>query len=242
MGPQFSFASRARLTICLGALLLALHPSAQAGSITGEVKFSGELPHRPPIKVTKDQDYCGQTVPNESYLIGPGFGVKNVVVYVDNPSRPVGTPVGEKERLLENHGCRFAPRILAMRLGEKLVVKNSDLKLHIVHSYAEKRTVFNLSLPFRGQKLEVTHRIKEAGLLQVNCDTHGWMRAYIHVFGHPFFAVTDEHGSFAIADIPPGRYRVKAWHEGAGVQGREVVVSDQGEVGVNFTFGKPALP
>ena len=238
MGPQFSFASRARLTICLGALLLALHPGAQAGSITGEVKFAGELPHRPPIKVTKDQDYCGQTVPNESYLVGPGSGVKNVVVYVDNPSRPVGTPVGEKERLLENHGCRFAPRILAMRLGEKLVVKNSDLKLHIVHSYAEKRTVFNLSLPFRGQKLEVTHRIKEAGLLQVNCDTHGWMRAYIHVFGHPFFAVTDERGSFAIADIPPGRYRVKAWHEEAGVRSAEVLVAGEGQTKVNFELGQ----
>lgn len=238
MGPQFSLASRARLTICLGAVLLAFHPSAQAGSITGEVKFAGELPHRPPIKVTKDQDYCGQTVPDESYLVGPGFGVKNVVVYIDNPSRPAGTPVGEKERLLENRGCRFAPRILAMRLGEKLVVKNNDLKLHIVHSYAEKRTLFNLSLPFRGQKLEVTHRIKEAGLLQVNCDTHNWMRAYIHLFDHPFFTVTDEHGSFAIADIPPGRYRVKAWHEEAGIRSGEIVVPEAGEATMNFEFRK----
>lgn len=238
MGPQFSFASRAGLTICLGAVLLALHSGAQAGSITGEVKFAGELLHRPSIKVTKDQDYCGQTVPNESYLVGPGSGVKNVVVYVDNPSRPIGTPVGEKERLLENHGCRFAPRILAMRLGEKLVVKNSDLKLHIVHSYVEKRTLFNLSLPFRGQKLEVTHRIKEAGLLQVNCDTHNWMRAYIYLFDHPFFAVTDEHGSFTIADIPPGRYRVKAWHEEAGIRSGEVVVPEAGEIKMNFEFGK----
>ncbi|MBI2359073.1 MAG: hypothetical protein HYV04_09250, partial [Deltaproteobacteria bacterium] len=120
--------------------------------------------------------------------------------------------------------------------GERLVVKNSDPKLHIVHSYAEKRTVFNLSLPFRGSTIDITQKIKGPALLQVNCDTHGWMRGYIHVFGHPFFAVTDESGSFTIADVPPGRYTLKGWHEEAGLKSREIVVLEEGEARVRFEF------
>lgn len=220
-----------------GAVLLAVQSIAYAGSVTGEVRLSGEFSHRPPIKVSKDQDYCGQTIPNESYLVGPGGGLKNAVVYVEKPVPPAPL-LEERQRLLENSGCRFAPRILAMRLGEKLVVKNSDLKLHIVHAYFEKRTVFNLSLPFRGQRLEVTQRLTQPGLLQVNCDTHNWMRAYIHVFDHPFFSVTDERGNFSIADLPPGRYILKAWHEEAGIRSGEVVVPEAGEATMNFEFGK----
>jgi len=120
--------------------------------------------------------------------------------------------------------------------GEKLITKNSDAKLHIVHSYLDKRTVFNVSLPFRGHTLEVTRRIDKTGVLQVNCDTHAWMRGYIHVFDHRYFAVSDERGSFAISDVPPGKYTLKAWHEKAGVQAREVTVPDQGEVKIDFEF------
>jgi hypothetical protein len=254
------------------AAFLAIRPETQAASITGEVTFLGAAPSRPPIRVTKDQDYCGETISDESYLIGPGQGLKNVVVYpvphspkvgnakpseatwwygtkatdvsawygvnIDGP-QPGPAPPGErKENLLENRGCRFVPRVIAVRSGERLVVRNSDSKLHIVHAYFEKRTVFNLSLPFRGQTLDVTHKIKRPGLLQLNCDTHGWMRGYIHVFGHPFFAVTDERGFFSIGNIPAGKYSLKAWHEEAGVRSQEVMVAEEGEIKVNFKFGK----
>jgi hypothetical protein len=125
-----------------------------------------------------------------------------------------------------------------MAKGERLVVKNNDPKLHIVHSYLDQRTVFNLSLPFRGQTMEISRRIQKPGLLQVNCDTHAWMRACIHVFGHPFFAVSDEQGGFAIPNVPPGRYILRAWHEGAGVRTKEVVVPESGEARANFEFKK----
>lgn len=216
------------------AALLGTRVYGNAATISGEVKFVGAIPKRAPVQATKDQDYCGQTLPNETYLLGPGGGLKNVVVYIESAS---GDPApASKENILDNRGCRFVPRVMAMRWGERLVVKNSDPKLHIVHAYFEKRTVFNLSLPFRGSRIDITQKIRGPGLLQVNCDTHGWMRGYIHVFGHPFFAVSDESGSFTIADVPPGRYTLKAWHEEAGLKSREIVVLEEGEVGVSFEF------
>ena len=210
---------------------------AMAGSIVGEVKFIDELPKTAAIKVSKDQDYCGDTLPNETYLVGSDNALKNVGVFIETTSSNfVGDP--QKENILNNTGCRYSPRILAMQKGEKLKVKNNDPKLHIPHSYHEERTVFNLSLPFRGTTIDATSRIRHAGVLKVVCDTHAWMLAYIHVFDHPYFAVTDERGAFSISNLPAGTYILNAWHEDAGMRSQEITVSESGDVRTVFEFTK----
>jgi hypothetical protein len=207
---------------------------ALAGSITGEVIFNDLPPKMPLVKVSKDQDYCGETLSNETYLIDANGGLKNVVVYLENG--PSVQPNAEKETILDNTGCRYTPRILAIQRGEKLKVRNNDPKLHIPHSYLDERTVFTLSLPFRGTVIDATSRIRRAGVLKVVCDTHAWMLAYIHVFDHPYFAITGERGTFSISDIPAGTYVLKAWHEDAGTRSQEVVVPEGGEIRVSFEF------
>ena len=235
-----SYLTRGSTLSLMGILFLWTQPGAHAGTISGEARFNGALPDQPVIQLSKDQDYCGRTLPNESYLIGPNRGLKNVVIYID---RPPGQPVASrKENILDNQGCRFAPRVLAMAWGERLIVKNSDPKLHIVHAYSEQRTVFSLSLPFRGLSVEATHKIRRPALLQLNCDTHSWMRGHIHVFGHPFFAVTGESGTFSIADVPAGRHTLKAWHEEAGLQSAEITVPERGEAKADFELKKKTLP
>ena len=210
---------------------------AVAGSITGEVKFTDDPLTTPAIQVSKDQDYCGETLPNETYLVGSDGGLKNVVVFVETAaSYAAGDP--QKENILSNTGCRYSPRILAMQKGEKLQVKNNDPKLHIPHSYREDRTVFNLSLPFKGTTIDATPRIRQAGVLKVVCDTHAWMLAYIHIFDHPYFAVTDERGMFTISNLAAGSYVLKAWHEDAGVRSQEITVSEDGDVRTGFEFTK----
>lgn len=220
----------------LGALFFPAITNLRAGSITGEVKFSDSPPRLPAVKVTKDQDYCGETLPNETYLVGPNSGLRNVVVFIDKSPTIDGALA--KEIMLDNNGCRFSPRVLALRKGDRLKVKNSDLKLHIAHSYLDQRTVFTVSLPFRGTILDVTQKIRNTGMHMVHCDTHAWMRAYLHVFDHPFFVVTDGQGSFSIPDVPAGRYTLKAWHEDAGVKSREVIISESGETRITFEFAK----
>ena len=222
--------------ILTAAFLFVSSSPIEGGSIQGEVKFAGSLPRLSKIKMTKDQDYCGEAIADESYLVNSIGALKNAVVFlVQAPATAV--PL-RTEHILENSGCRFVPRVLAMMKGARLVVKNSDPKLHIVHSYLDKRTVFNLSLPFRGHAIEITRKIGKAGILQVNCDAHAWMRGYIHVFDHPFFAVSDEQGSFIIPDVPSGKYTLRAWHEGAGIQSKDITVTDKGEVQVSFEFKK----
>jgi hypothetical protein len=214
---------------------LILARSAFAGSITGEVKFINEPPKMSPVKVSKDQDYCGESLPNETYLIGSEGALKNVGVFIEaRPSKTAADP--QKENILNNTGCRYSPRILGMQKGEKLIVRNNDPKLHIPHSYLEDRTVFNLTLPFKGTTIDATSRIRQAGVLKVVCDTHAWMLSYIHVFDHAYFAVSDEHGLFTIPNLPAGTYILKAWHEDGGIRSQEITVPDGGDVRAVFEF------
>jgi hypothetical protein len=232
-----SLSGKPIITVLTLTLALGMVDSAHAGAIGGEVKFTDPPPQIKPIRVTKDQDYCGETLPNETYLVHPGGGLKNVVVFIESP--PTGKEVDpQKENFLYNDGCRYAPHVLAFQKGEKLRVKSNDPKLHIPHGYLGERTVFNLSLPFKNTILDATSKIRKAGMMKVVCDTHAWMLGFVHVFDHPFFAVTNEQGAFLIPDLPPGSYVLKAWHEDGGIKSQEIVVPESGDVRVSFEFGK----
>ncbi|MBI2530985.1 MAG: carboxypeptidase regulatory-like domain-containing protein [Deltaproteobacteria bacterium] len=183
----------------------------------------------PAVKVTKDQDYCGEILPNQTYVIESNGGLKNVVVFIE--SAPPGKAAdAQKENFLYNEGCRYVPRVMALQRGERLHVKSNDPKLHIPHGYLGNRTVFNLSLPFKGTSIDATSRIRQPGILKVVCDTHAWMLGFVHVFNHPYFAVTDDQGTFSIADLPAGTYVLKAWRKDGGVKSQEITVPDVGEV------------
>jgi Carboxypeptidase regulatory-like domain len=228
--------SRLLNTAPITLLLIANAPALHAATITGEVKFIGERPKLVPVKVSKDQDYCGETLPNESYSIDSTNGFGNVVVYVESAPSVAADP--KKLNVIENNGCRYSPRISGMQKGERLLIKNNDPKLHIPHSYLHDKTVFMLSLPFKNTALEATHKIREAGVLKLVCDTHAWMLGFMHVFDHPYFAVTDDQGRFTIPNLPSGSYTLKAWHEEAGSVGQQITVADGDGVHVLFELNK----
>lgn len=223
-------------TALVNVFLTFILRAAFAGSIIGEVKFIDEPLKMPAVRISKDQDYCGETLPNETYLIDSAGALSNVVIFIETPPTTMAGADRQRENILNNTGCRYVPRIMAMQRGERLKITNNDPKLHIPHSYLADRTVFNLSLPFKGTTIDATSRIRQPGILKVVCDTHAWMLAYIHVFDHPYFAITDEGGLFAISELPPGTYILKAWHEDAGLRSQEVIVPESGDLRVVFEF------
>jgi hypothetical protein len=106
-------------TAVLVMIAFATLADVHAGSIMGEVKFTDAPSKLPLIKVTKDQDYCGETLANETYLIDTNGGLKNVVVFIE--SAPAGKPADPlKENFLYNDGCRYAPRAMAIQLSSLL--------------------------------------------------------------------------------------------------------------------------
>ena len=123
--------NRAGSALLVASLLLA--HGAYAGSIIGEAKLLESPPKLAPVKVTKDQDYCGETLPNETYVVESSGGLKNVVVFLDSIAASSSADP-QKDNMVENTGCQYVPRVLAMRKGERLKVQNNDPKLHIPHS------------------------------------------------------------------------------------------------------------
>jgi hypothetical protein len=114
-------------------------------------------------------------------------------------------------------------------------VKNSDATLHNVHSLAKNTKGFNVAQPKQGMKMTQTFDKAEV-MVKVTCEVHSWMNAWIGVLDHPFYAVSDDKGSFTIKNLPAGDYELEAWHEKFGTQTMlKVGASDSKTADFSFT-------
>jgi hypothetical protein len=209
-----------RLVAALAAVVAALAPAAAAyevvtvadgGVLTGVVKFTGAPPKLDPLPVNKNRDVCGDQKEAEALVVGPDRGVRGSVILVEGVARGK-KPAGDV--VLDNARCVFVAHVTAVMAGERTRVKNSDAILHNTHGFLGKPTVFNLALPNRDQMIDITKRLTRPGVIRVVCDAHPHMTAWLIVHDSPYYAVTDERGTFRIDGIPPGSYRVTMWHEG----------------------------
>ena len=80
---------------------------------------------------------------------------------------------------------------------------------------------------------------EHAETVRVVCDVHSWMKAWIIVTEHPYYAITDQEGQFRLENVPEGNYRIKAWHEELGEQIREATVTTDQDATINFEFSQP---
>jgi hypothetical protein len=183
------------------------------GTIAGRVVFVGPIPHLPDLVIAqKDQEDCGTAAPAQMLLVSAeNRGVKDTVIALEG-IRQGKAPTAHKPTL-DNRQCVMVPRVQAVMGGTELVIQNSDPFLHTARGWLpDFKQAFNLVFP-RGTPAK-EQRIRFPGAIAVTCDTHAHMKAYILSFEHPYFAITDVEGRFAIDQVPPGSYILKAWHEG----------------------------
>ncbi len=205
------------------------------GTVEGVVKVSAVAPTVPPIKTTKNQDYCGTSIPNPVYEIGKDMGVKNVEVFLKGIEKGKPNPTGSIT--LTNNHCMFDPRVQGASLGEQIKITSNDPILHNTHPQvaATNATLYNIALPYKGfSVVKPLPTVPE--LIKVKCDVHEWMAAWIWEFEHPYYATTDENGHFQIADVPPGTYTIVAWHEVMGQKESPVTVVPGKPVTVDFSL------
>ena len=209
------------------------------GTITGKIKFTGTAPRNPAIDMSEEAACKAKytTTPTEENVVaGPANALANVFVYVKS-GLPAGQtfPAPATPVVLDQNGCRYHPHILGVMVGQNLEIKNSDPVLHNIKAIAKKNRPFNVSQPNAGMTKTVTFSQPEV-MVNLECNVHGWMHAYAGVRSDPFFAVSQQDGSFTISGLPPGTYTIEAWHEKFGTQTATVTIAGTESKTANFTF------
>jgi plastocyanin len=215
--------------------------TSTAGDVKGVVTLEGAAPKNEPIKMNADH-YCvkANSTPQfqETYSVNDGK-LANVFVYVKDGLGNYVFDVPTDVAKIDQMNCRYHPHVFGMRVGQKLVILNSDNTLHNIHALPKGNAEFNTGQPIKDMKTEHTFTAKEV-MVPFKCDVHGWMNAYVGVLDHPYFAVTGPDGTFELKSLPPGTYTIEAWHEKLGPMTQSVTVGQKESKEVNFTFKAPA--
>ena len=207
------------------------------GTVRGMVKIRGEVPPRKTARIQSDPKceamHAGIVLVDQLVVDASG----NVQwAFVQVKSGPIGTPppASATPVLLDQIRCVFTPHMVGVRAGQPVRVRSSDDLLHNVHGLPFLNREFNIGLPVAGMEDERTFYTPE--LFLIKCDIHPWMRAWVGVVVHPYWSITNELGSYAIRDLPPGRFTIEVWHEVYKPVTREIDVPPGGDVELDFVL------
>jgi plastocyanin len=200
------------------------------GSISGTVKFKGTAPAPKKLDVGKDKEVCDKAPKVDQSLIVSNGNLVNAVITISDIQK--GKKIELKKVTLDQKGCEYHPHVLAFPAGSPVEILNPDGILHNIHSYSKVNSPFNQAQPKFKKTLDV--KIEKPEAIEVKCDVHGWMHGWLVSTETPYFAVTDNSGSFKLTDVPAGSYTVEVWHEKLGKSTQKVTVKAKEEAKVNF--------
>jgi plastocyanin len=212
------------------ALAAAAPVSAATQAGTGSIRGRVVVPDEPPPAPR----------PVVSGLGGsrhPAIDRRRVVVYLEVAPRRAFDDLGPGTARMDQRGEQFVPRVLAITVGTSVAFPNNDTTFHNVFSLSRART-FDLGRYRPGRTGSV--RFDRPGIVPVFCDIHTHMSAYILVFSHPFFAVSDVNGRYAIEGIPPGTYSLRVWSELGEAAPQAVTVQANDSVEAHFQVSREA--
>ncbi|TAL04889.1 MAG: hypothetical protein EPO07_04565 [Verrucomicrobia bacterium] len=223
-----------RLTFfCIAWLVGELH----AGTIRGTVRAEGPAPAG---------EAGGGKYDSRKFKFAERVNydeLRDFVVYIDGlvPGKPCGSNqvVSVETRRISQHGAAFTPHVLPVVAGTTVEWPNNDDIFHNVFSMSDAKP-FDLGLYKSPEVKRVT--FDQAGRVDVFCSIHASMSCVVLVLPNPCFSVSDDSGHYRIADVPAGKYKLKAWHERMPALTQEITVPESGEIEVNLVLRVNSLP
>lgn len=223
-------------------IMTFMFAALDAGTLKGHVKYDGKAPK--PKRLRMDADpVCGSShsgpVRSENFKMSKDGSMEEALVYLKNVNYSGGVP--SEPAVLDQQGCIYVPHVFGMMAGQELLIKNSDATLHNIHSMPKVNKEFNFAMPKVVKKKKASFAKSEPDPFYIKCDVHPWMKTWVLVSDHPYYAVTDASGNFSIENIPPGTYDVVCWQEKFGSK-RAItskITIGEGETSKDFVFSRP---
>jgi plastocyanin len=212
--------------------------TATAGSVMGVVKFEG-VAHKMKVINMAAVPKCVKMHPSpavtEDVVPGENGTLQNVVVYLKGDFRQYSFDVAKPVITMDQNGCVYHPHVFALMTGQHLRVTNSDQTTHNVNAGPKINRRWNESQSAGASPIDEVFERTEIGI-PIKCNVHPWMKAYFAVFSNPYFQVTGEDGSFKISNVPPGTYKLTAWHELYGTREQTLTIRPREERTATITF------
>jgi plastocyanin len=199
---------------------------ANAATVTGKVSFTGTKPAAKNLDMSANPACAKEhstPAKTEDAIVSDSGAVKYAFVYVKSGLPDKTWPTPSTPVSLDQKGCLYAPHVIGVMTGQNIEVKNSDPTNHNIHPLPKVNQEWNESQP-PGSEPKLKSFPREEVAIAVKCNIHPWMRSYISVLPHPFFAVTADDGTYTIKGLPPGTYTVSVWHERLGTVDMPVTV------------------
>jgi cbb3-type cytochrome oxidase cytochrome c subunit/cytochrome c551/c552/plastocyanin len=226
----------------------AYTPKGNEGGVVGTIAFNGTAPERKAISMDAD-NACAASNPNplsEDAVVNDGK-LQNVFVYVKDGKLAEGgrSITGftfappSPDVVLDQKGCQYTPHVVGVMTTQQVRVLNSDQTTHNVNVQPKSNQGFNQAQGSGAAPIVKTFPRPEVQV-PVKCNQHPWMKAYLNVMRHPFFAVSGADGRFEIKGLPPGTYTVAAWHERFGEKTQSITVGAGESKTQDFQFDAAA--
>ena len=201
-----------------------------AGIVEGKVLIEGAAPPNEPLTISEEYAaahpaaaaHCRSRNLKNDDVVVLGGGLANAVVEIRGITRGKRRL---KQALVRAANCRYQPRVSLAPRGKALILVNEDPFEYHLRIRKPGTGAFFDSLLSQDDKVP-TNEALISGVYELSCDLQPWLKGYVHVVGHPYFAVTGLDGSFRIEDVPPGKHPARVWHEQLGERTAEVDVKD----------------
>jgi hypothetical protein len=161
----------------------------------------------------RDFDACGAELVDRTVL-RTGSNLANAVVWLRGVAEGKQGPL-RKRHDLTSQSCLVSPRVQAVVAGGTLNVRNLDNAVHVLRftDATSGQVVARITQSQRGQVVPIDYLLLSPAIIEVTCEIHPWTRGWIHVFSHPYFAVTDRNGAATMDSVPAGEHHLMVWHE-----------------------------